>query len=617
LNKASRIAGIFFLVVLSLYSVWQIQKSRDISHELAIKVLLVYTSTSVKDYSHILEAYKSVLEEEGIAYDVLSAHLLLSIDAAAVVKYHPALIFPDGAARHLPPEFEAWTKEYCAEGGHVIFAYDPGTINVKKAYLKEAVFAHMVGINYITYDLKRKEAYTVGYIKFTDERFSEFFQIPYGKTSDGLLLGGYAYGKLEYPIACNTYLADIHPDEIYAVAVTEENREYPAIVMRDCGKGKLLYVNLPLGHLKCFSDDLPLRAILRTFLKRIVKIPYLHNTSYGKGGLVINWHIDANVDWASIADMLKDGYLMKDIRYSLHVTASDFRDEPGDGLGFDACGKGRSSIQLIKDYGVIGSHGGWGHNWFSKNIENNTFRRKEIYDYIKINNDCLESIAGYRVVEYAAPNGIHPQPVTTEILEELGFLAYYYTGDTGSAPNRTFFNGQMISGRIIAFPILTFGKAASFYEMQRYRYSEEEVKGWLLRTIDYVIQNRTVRLIYSHPYDIPEYPDAIKSFLNVANRKQKEGRLRIETMTDFAGFFLKFLKTDYRFKNQEKALIISLKNPDGLKGITVALPKQGHKKPHAQNLSVDEDEDYYYLTITDPSKEKTILAEKRQQEVVE
>jgi hypothetical protein len=368
-------------------------------------------------------------------------------------------------------------------------------------------------------------------------------------------------------------------------------------------------VNLPLGHLKCFSDDLPLRAILRTFLLNVVKIPHLVNTSQGIGGLVINWHIDANIDWASIDSMLRDGYLMKDLKYSIHVTASDFRDEQGDGLGFDACGKGRPSLELIKDYGHLGSHGGWAHNWFCRNIENNTFTKKDISEYIKKNNECLESIVDYEIVEYAAPNGIHPQPVTTEVLEELGFIAYYYTGDTGSAPNRTFFNGKKISDRIFAFPILTLGKAASFYEMQRYGFTEDEVKKWLLKTIDYVIKNRTVRLIYSHPYDIPEYPDAIKSLLYYANQKQQEGSLRIDTMTSFANFLLKFLKTDYVFDKQKRKMIISLRNPEGLKGITVALPKKGYQKPYSQNFSVEEDVDYYYMTIIRSIKKEVIHVE--------
>ncbi len=232
MKKALIAAGIFSLVVFSLYQFWQIQKGRSLTQELEIKVILVYTSTTVKDYSHILKAYESIFEEEGIPYEVISAHLLLSFEAEDVVKYHPAIIFPDGAARHLPPEFEDWTKNYCASGGNVIVIYDPGTISVKKAFLKEAVFTRMTGINYITYDRKREAAYTVGNIKFANEECSEFFQVPFGKTAEGLLLGGYAYGKLEYPIACNTYHTAPNQGEVFATAIAKDGQEYAAIVLR-------------------------------------------------------------------------------------------------------------------------------------------------------------------------------------------------------------------------------------------------------------------------------------------------------------------------------------------------------------------------------------------------
>lgn len=58
-------------------------------------------------------------------------------------------------------------------------------------------------------------------------------------------------------------------------------------------------------------------------------------------------------------------------------------------------------------------------------------------------------------------------------------------------------------------------------------------------------------------------------------------------------------------------MIVSVRNPEGLKGITVALPKKGHKKPHAQNLSVEEDEYYFYMTITRSIEEEVIQVERQ------
>ncbi|MGB9812016.1 MAG: hypothetical protein ACPLSN_10005 [Dictyoglomus turgidum] len=119
-----------------------------------------------------------------------------------------------------------------------------------------------------------------------------------------------------------------------------------------------MYVNLPLGHLKAYADDFPIRTFLRVFLFEILKIPHLLNTPYGIGGIVINWHVDSSIDWKSIPYMLQNNYLRKGIEYSIHITAGDFRDKQGDKLGFDACGEGKKYVKMILNFGVISSHGG-------------------------------------------------------------------------------------------------------------------------------------------------------------------------------------------------------------------------------------------------------------------
>lgn len=145
-----------------------------------------------------------------------------------------------------------------------------------------------------------------------------------------------------------------------------------------------MYVNLPLGYLKSYADDFPLRTFLRTFLFKVVKIPHLVNVPYGTGGLVVNWHVDSSIDWKSIPYMIENNYLRKGIEYSIDITAGDFRDKPGDGLGFDACGKGKDLVRKLAEFGIIGSHGGWGHNFFSNNIMKGVFwRKRDIRIYFK------------------------------------------------------------------------------------------------------------------------------------------------------------------------------------------------------------------------------------------
>ena len=207
--------------------------------------------------------------------------------------------------------------------------------------------------------------------------------------------------------------------------------------------------------------------------------------------------------------------------------------------------------------------------------------------------------------------GVNHQPVTTQILEKLGFIAYYYTGDMGSAPNRTFVNGKMVSDKVIAFPDMPNGTVASFAEMKRAGISAEGAKKWMDDILDYAVKNRTVRLFYSHLYDIsefsPDYFPAVKALLDDVEQNQDDGKLELKSMSYFAKFLLRFLKTEYTFKNQGDKLEVNLKNSEGLSQITMAIPKVRYQKPGpSAELFLDEDETYYYLTYNGNSHDQTL-----------
>jgi hypothetical protein len=165
----------------------------------------------------------------------------------------------------------------------------------------------------------------------------------------------------------------------------------------------------------------------------------------------------------------------------------------------------------------------------------------------------------------------------------------------------------MVSSQVIAFPILSYGKSASLYEMKEGGLTEMEVQKWLFDIVDYVINNRTTRLFYSHLHDIDNYPQAVHNFLQYAKAKQTEGKLRIEPMSFFAGFFQRFIKTEFSFRQDGTGLLLTLKNDTSLKGITVAIPRNKYKAGENANLSVTEDTNYYYLTVDEDVKEKTII----------
>jgi hypothetical protein len=565
-----------------------------------VEVLLVYNIIQPNESNYVLDAYKSVLEEEGVPYRAVVPSVLLSKDPSEAALYKPAVILVDGMARTLPHDIVFWLKRYLKAGGNVALIYDAGCRDLKNSFLPSPLLEEIVGINYAAYDMLGDSLYTSGAIEFTSESNRKYFQIPPGKMDSSFLLTGYSYGELNYPFARALVTgADISQENIYAFGRTSEGKKYPVLILRDYLEGRVLYANLPLGHLKSYSDDLLLRAVLRTFLFKEVKIPHLVNTPGGKGGLIINWHIDANPDWQYIPMMINKRYLRRGLEYSIHITAGDYRDWPGDELGFDACGKGKELVEKLAEHGTVGSHGGWAHNLFYDSIVAGAFGQVEIKKYIKLNNDCLTDVIGYNITEYSAPGGAHPQPVTTEIIEKMGINSYYYTGDAGSAPNLTFSGGKKVSETVYAFPVMPLGAAASFGEMSLLEFPEEKVQNWLLSLVDYININRTIRLMYSHPYDIPGYPKALAAFLDYADSLKLSGAITIKPMGHYSRFLRRFSKTEYFFSRENKELNINLSNPNGLNDITLALPKKGYVKPSFDNVDITEDEFYYYLVVGD------------------
>ncbi len=574
-----------------------------------IKILILHNPRLSGPFGHILNAYQSVLEEEGVPYKSVSPDFLLSEDPGEIVQNFPVIIMPDGISRSLPSDFKFWCKEYLKQGGNLAVIFDSGSQNLKNQFLNRGIFADMLGLNYVSYNqmLDSNQAYTNGHLRFKNAQSAAFFQITPGKIDDKLIITGYSYGQLIFPMARVKVELEIDKKNVYAYGVTNNGETYPAIILKKILNGNLLYVNLPLGHLKANSDDFLLRSLMRTFLFKVAKIPHLMNTPQGKGGLVINWHIDWNLDWAGLEYMKQNGFFTQNIKYSIHNTAGPFNVHPGDLTGFDACGKGREILQSVLSYGTLGSHGGWGHDWFYTNIMSGRFGEKEIEFNIQRNSKCLESISGYPIIEYSAPNGVHPQPITTQILERNGIIAYYYTGDSGSSPNRTFFNNKMVSSNVIAFPASSYHDTASFYEMDQGDVTPEQIHDWLNGLLKFVIENRSIRLIYSHSYDIaPHFPETVKQFIGNVDKECQAGKLLVQPMSFFAKYLHHFLQTQYRFHRQKKNLQLWLSNPAGLNGIVVALPVDQYTLGTLPGVIIEREKDYYILRITENANDKIL-----------
>jgi peptidoglycan/xylan/chitin deacetylase (PgdA/CDA1 family) len=532
-----------------------------------VEVGVVYDPKTPAAQSFIRDAYESVLTEEGIPHLWVSAGDILLRSGAETARRFAALVFPDGLAQQLPTGVLDRTREYLEAGGNIAVVYDPGTREASGAFRSGGLLADLIGVQYLRYATLREASYRRGSVRFTDAGAAVRWHIPAGKLQEGKLLTGYAYGGLVYPMAA----AEIIQSGVETFATDQGE---PVLSLRRYSRGQALWVNLPLGYLKAYSDDFLLRQVLRTFLHDIVEVPHLVPSPGGVGGLVINWHLDSRVEMDGIPSLLRFGLVRPDLRADFHVTAGPDRDHPGDNLGFDACGRGEALLRQLIPYGGFGSHGGWAHNWFSEGLLQNRFSPSEIEDLIRRNNDCLARVVGGPILAYAAPRGVHPQPVATHALERLGMVAYYYTGDSGSSPNRTFFDGKMVSQKVWAFPVTPNGRYASVAEMVEAGLTEVDIDAWLEGLLDFIVAERSIRLMYSHGYDMlePISRAPFERFVARAAGLQARGLLTVDTMVAFAEFLDRFLRTEYSFARVDGQLVVSLANPSGVQGIAFAVP---------------------------------------------
>jgi len=233
---------------------------------------------------------------------------------------------------------------------------------------------------------------------------------------------------------------------------------------------------------------------------------------------------------------------------------------------------------------------------------------------IVANRDCLASLDAGPVREYSSPAGVHPQPDLTRLIEDLGFTCYYYTGDGGSAPNRTFHEGRAVSQRLIAFPVLPLQESASLGEIIRHpQHTPDDLARWLADATRYCVQERVVRLVYAHPYDLFEEPEAAafrdvwRAWLDELKALQDAGRLQVRTMGDLAEFLARAWRTEAVFRRLDDGLRVALRNPAGLQDVTVAVPRRGLQAPDSPRISVAEDRHFFFLTIEDAGHALDIL----------
>jgi hypothetical protein len=492
------------------------------------------------------------------------------------------VILPDSIHQQASDLFVATLHRFVADGGNLMLVYDAGTFSLNGTYAADrSRLSDLAGVDYALYDKLGGKAIQWNKVTSTNAIVSRL-EIPPGKyypfhvdasAPNGTFeveLRRYKYGDLQYPsfVTTGEYGGEVLFRSSNGLVAGQQSYQ----------KGSVLFVNLPLGYLKGSTDGLMLHVFLKYFAAHALSLPYLMPVPDGIGGLVLNWHIDSNAAIKPLQEM-SSWTLLHQGPYSIHITAGPDAGRVGDRKGFDVDHNPVSQDLIRKYEGLgyqVGSHGGWIHDYFSAHVE--TDNPKDLEQFLALNKDSLERVTGKPVEEYSAPNGNQP-PWVTHWLEAHGFVAYYFTGDTGMGPTQGYRNGEREARNVWAFPILHLDRAAGFEEFMTEGYSDSEVAHWLAAVTDFTTDQHSVRLMYFHPPGILPYHDLVDRWLEQTARLKADGRFRWYTMTDLANFLNSRKQVKWKMSNNGGLITVEATHPQTLDHETWRIPLTRFAQP--------------------------------------
>ncbi len=520
------------------------------------------------------------------------------------------VILPDSIHKEASDLLISAIRRFVAEGGSLMLVYDAGTLSLTGRYAPgQSRFSDLAGVKYALYESLRDKTTQWAKIKGSAHTFDEIGVPPgkyypfYSETKADIPeveLRRYMYGDLEYPslVTSGNYEGTVlfHSD----AGVVAGEHKYQA--------GSVLFVNLPLGYLKGNTDGLPLHGFLEYFAEHTLALPRLLPVPDGVGGIALNWHVDSNAAIKPLQEMA-DWRILEQGPYSVHITAGPDAMEFGDKRGFnvDHNPVSQDVIRQFEKLGFsIGSHGGWIHNYFAFHVDNGD--PKDLEKYLQWNKDSLERITGKPVVEYSAPDGNQPQWVT-KWLEDHGFLAYYFTGNTGMGPTQGYRDGQREGQNIWAFPMLHLNEAAAFEEFTKDSYPKDEIGHWLEAVTNFTVNHRSVRLIYFHPPGILEYRPIVRPWMVMTHELRDSGQFRWYTMSGLATFLNSRKQVDWKVSRHDGRLEIAAKHPTSLEHQTWFFPATGFTQPRVSGgKGTVTKKDDGWLVIAGPTKTLEIKA---------
>ena len=537
-------------------------------------VLLVQDKTAM-DHP-VTHAWIDAAREEGFSLVVMTddEFMRFSGNRRAVA----GVIVPDTVHRRASDLLIQLLESYVSAGGKIFLTFDAGLMDAHNGtYVGEqSRFSRLAGVRYGMYKSLREKSIGLGPVYGSRQSEAQLgFQpgrldFKYSDYPDMGELSTYGYPKLNH----NYFRTEANPIAKVLLRTFEND---VVVSQHPFDKGTVLFVNLPLGYLKTRTDSYLLHRLLGYFCTDVLQQPRLAPVPNAQGGLVLNVHIDSNAAPAPLLQMESAGWF-DDGPFSLHVTAGpdNYRVGDGTGLNLDANPAMQSFFkrQVARGH-EVGSHGGWAHNLFGESANENN--RAEFEPYLMLNHRSVSAVLGSPARTYSAPVGNHPV-WATQWLERNGFKAYYYTGDVGLGPTRSYYEGKRPQRALWAFPLSNYLKIATFEELET---SAKPLSGgdiglFLTQLSSHVAERHVARLFYFHPPGvIDHYTKEMNGFMAEAQRLAVQGKFRWYTMERLADFMTRRETAQWHMKEGARGVrVLEASNAAGLNELSWIFPHE-------------------------------------------
>ncbi len=449
------------------------------------------------------------------------------------------VIVPDSVHKHASDLLVNLLHTYVRGGGNLFVAFDAALLDTDKGGYApdQSRLSSLVGVRYAMYGALQEKMFGQGAV-FGTRHSAAQLSIQPGKfdfqdTSLDAVgeLTTYGYQQLEH-----SYYRTEPQSSVQSLLRSSQNDVIARV--NSFGKGKVLFANLPLGYLKTRTDSYLLHRLLGYFAVDMLRHPRLAAVPGAQGGMVLNLHIDSNAAQAPLLQLEDTGWF-KSGPFSIHVTAGPDSQATGDRLGLDVDGNPTMQDFLRRQAALgheIGNHGGWIHNLFGHQA--NETNSAEFAPYLERNHASISTVIGKVARTYSAPMGNQPM-WSTRWLDRAGFLAYYFTGDNGLGPTRSYYEGKRPESRLWAFPVSNFLKIATFEELdaaEASSTSESQMSQFLSDLASYASDQHVAKLFYFHPPAAARYAPSIEQLMLKTSDLANQGRFRWYTMEQLATF---------------------------------------------------------------------------------